>query len=392
MSRWLFYSFDEEGAKLTGGDRSVQNLVRGVERKGITPIFVSQCEGVLTEQFQEEGVEIRTVPLPDVLDVYDKKALEYSLTEKARAAYALLQYNQNIRNIAQEVGTQGIWARGIRSVLHVGLAAQFSGSPLVWDIGVEQRPQGLIRALHGLGLLLSDRVVTQAAVQQEQIFGPSLASWYSGSLRTLHPGIADERAERLRGSGILRDEQSPTILNVGSIHPRKNQRMSLRAFECVHSRHPSASLIFVGPIKDDRYAASLRTYVHEQGLEDRVEFLGWRDDVPELLNRSSLLVLSSHREGVPHVIREAMFAQVPVVATAVGGVPEAVVDGETGFLVPETGVEQMAENINRLLSRPEERKRMGEKGFQFARTRFSRESWLAAYGGLLRALSNGALR
>jgi len=382
----MFYFLDKTNDQLTGGGRSVLNLLRGVRKFGVEPVLVAQCKGVLAKTVEEEDVIVRIIPLPEQIDVYEKKILNFSVLRKAGAAYALLQYNQRIRTIAREHQVNGIWARGLRSVLQVGLAARMSCIPLVWDIGVELRSKGLVRFLRGTGLFLSDRVVTQATAQQERIFGQALASWYSESFRTVYPGIASARIVRLREGSTMSEKQPPEILSVGSIHPRKNQRLSLRAFRHVHERYPEAALTFAGPVKDEEYANSLRAYVRDHDLDGSVQFLGWRDDVPELLGRSSLLVLSSHREGVPHVIREAMFAEVPVVATAVGGVPEAVENGHTGFLVPEDAAKKMAERIGYLLSNPEERRTMGKKGLHLAQRRFSREGWLTEYADLLNKL------
>jgi glycosyltransferase involved in cell wall biosynthesis len=85
-----------------------------------------------------------------------------------------------------------------------------------------------------------------------------------------------------------------------------------------------------------------------------------------------------------------MFAEVPVIATAVGGVPEAVNDGETGFLVPPGAVEKLGECIDYLLSYPDERERMGRRGLELAQRRFSREKWLSKYANVLHELSHSS--
>ncbi len=388
MNRWLFYYLDDPSDQLTGGGRSVRNLVLGL-RDGdvIDPVFVSQCRGTLTRDMEKEGLPVLVVPLPDRLDVYDGAALKYSMREKAQAARALLRYNQKILEVVREHEVGGVWTRGTRGVLQVGIACWQEKVPLVWDIGVERQPQGMIWILHMLSLLLSDKVVTQAEVQPQLVFGRTLSRLVSSRFQTIYPGIATERTAQLRKSNAQSSDESKNIVSIGSIHPRKNQKMLLRAFSEVHQDHPDAVLDLVGPVKDEAYAKDLKNYVDSRGLNDAVRFRGWRNDVPDLLGRSDVLVLSSHREGVPHVIREAMFAEVPVVATSVGGVPEAVEDGETGFLVPLGCGEEMSDRINYLLSHPERRKEMGNKGCQLAQRRFAREAWLCGYAELLQELS-----
>lgn len=118
-----------------------------------------------------------------------------------------------------------------------------------------------------------------------------------------------------------------------------------------------------------------------------VELLGERDDVPEILAGADVFVLSSLSEGMPIAVLEAMAAGLPVVATAVGGVPEVVVEGETGFLVPPGNAEELTRALERLLADRELRRRMGAAGRRRAELLFDvprfREDHLALYDRLL---------
>ncbi|MCS3658239.1 glycosyltransferase family 4 protein [Salinibacter ruber] len=340
----------------------------------------------------QEGAHVRVVPLPEHLDTYDKKLLDYSLADKIRSLRALIHYNRKIWKVAEDCEVDGIWARGTRGVLQVGLSAWWSQTPLVWDIGVEHHPRGVVWMLHGLSLFLSDKVVTQGEEQPAIVCGHILSTICSSRFQAIHPGLAGTRITKLRKATLQANDGKKQLITVASIHPRKNQMMTLQAFARVCRDHPSAQLSLVGPVKNQEYFRTLRDFVQRNRLSDRVHFLGWRDDVPSLLAKSDALVLSSHREGVPHVVREAMFAEVPVIATAVGGVPEAVRDGETGFLVPPDGVDQLGECIDYLLSHPEEQEQMGKRGFQLAQQRFSREAWLSEYREVLSNLSRNGRR
>src|SRR5205823_13173952 len=103
---------------------------------------------------------------------------------------------------------------------------------------------------------------------------------------------------------------------------------------------------------------------------ERAELVGARRDVPELLAAADLFVLSSRSEGLPISVLEAMAAGLPVVATNVGGMPEVVVNGETGFLVPPAEPRALAEAVGRLLLDPELRQRFGAAGRRRAERRF----------------------
>ena len=109
------------------------------------------------------------------------------------------------------------------------------------------------------------------------------------------------------------------------------------------------------------------------GLEEKFHFLGFRQDIPELLSQSDLLVLPSLRESFSMVVLEAMNAALPVVATRSGGAEELIVDGENGFLVPVGEPSLMADRILFLLNHESLAHQMGEKGYAAVKSKFSLE-------------------
>jgi glycosyltransferase involved in cell wall biosynthesis len=118
-------------------------------------------------------------------------------------------------------------------------------------------------------------------------------------------------------------------------------------------------LVFVG--KGD-LEGPLRAQASFMGCEGRVKFLGWRDDIPEIMPLFDVFVLPSLNEGMGRVLVEAMAAGRPVVASRVGGIPDLVRHGETGFLVAPRDDEAIAASISLLLSNPRMAERMGEQG------------------------------
>ena len=386
MTSLLCTFFAGSDPSMTGAPRSVLNLLSGLRRKGIRSTLITERESEISRQLCDSGVEVVILPLPPILDVYDNKALAYSLASKTKAAYSIIRYSLRIKETADDVGADCFWTRGIKGVLLTGPAAVLRKNPLIWDIGLERRSRGWILVLHLTGLLLSSRVITQAEAQPRDIFGDTVAGFFASKFKTIYPGIGDRRKRRLReASQTLKSgrEHDQIVVSVGSVHPRKNQLMLLAAINGLVKKFPRVRLYIVGPVKDEVYFEQLRSFVNVNSLENHVEFLGWREDIPELLGISDLMVLSSHREGVPHVIREAMFSEVPVVATSVGGVPEAIEDGITGFLIKPDDVSALRVRIEELLASPEKRERMGRAGFELAHERFSKKVWLREYYNLL---------
>jgi glycosyltransferase involved in cell wall biosynthesis len=148
------------------------------------------------------------------------------------------------------------------------------------------------------------------------------------------------------------------VLQVAALAPHKSQTDLLKAASLLQARVPFLEIWIAGegPLRDalEREHASLR-------LDDRVRFLGFREDVPDLLRAADLFCLSSYLEGMGTSILDAMAAGLPVVATRVGGIPEAVQDGVTGLLVPARSPEALARAIADLAGDPARRKEMGER-------------------------------
>jgi glycosyltransferase involved in cell wall biosynthesis len=187
----------------------------------------------------------------------------------------------------------------------------------------------------------------------------------------------------VRGAPRARpDEGAPVLLSVGRLKYPKDGAALLRAAALLGERAFELELVGDGPD-----LAELQALHGELGLDGRVRFAGGRDDVPDLLARSAVFVLSSRSEGLPISVLEAMAAGLPVVASDVGGLREQVVDGETGYLVPAGDPQALADALARLLDDPGLRRRLGDAGRARAEELFDlpafREAHLRLYRSLL---------
>ena len=172
--------------------------------------------------------------------------------------------------------------------------------------------------------------------------------------------------------------EPPRIVAIGRLAAPKDALTLVRALAAVGPRPYSALVVGDGP---DRPAVEAE--IRSLGLERAVRLAGERRDVPGLLADADVFVLSSRSEGAPLSVLEAMAAGLPVVASAVGGVPELVADGATGLLVPPGDPGALAAALDRLLADPALRRRLGAAARERVRTRFDlagmREAHLALY-------------
>jgi glycosyltransferase involved in cell wall biosynthesis len=109
----------------------------------------------------------------------------------------------------------------------------------------------------------------------------------------------------------------------------------------------------------------LRAEALKKNANGKVKFMGWREDIDEIMPLFDMLVLPSLNEGMGRVLVEAMAAGKPVVASRVGGIPDLVRHAETGYLVPPADEEALADGIKKLLDDPEKAKQMGLRGKEY---------------------------
>ncbi|MFL6013615.1 MAG: glycosyltransferase [Gaiellaceae bacterium] len=146
---------------------------------------------------------------------------------------------------------------------------------------------------------------------------------------------------------------------VARLAEQKGQTYLLQAAEKLASRRDDVEFVIAG---DGEVRSQLEEEARRRGLDDRVHFLGHRDDVPEVLRAFDVFALPSNFEGMCFAVAEALAVEVPVVATDVGGVAQSVVHGETGLLVQPRDPDALAESIARLLDDRGEAARFGRAG------------------------------
>jgi len=181
----------------------------------------------------------------------------------------------------------------------------------------------------------------------------------------------------------------PRLLYIGRLVPDKDPDTLLQAFQLTIPAHPDAELWLVG---EGPRQAALQELAARLSISPRVRFIPPTDDLLPVLQQATLLVLSSRTEALPNVILEAMAAGLPVVATRVGGVPELVEPGVTGWLVPPGDAPALGAALGQVLSDPEARQAMGRNARQRAVGDFSLEAMVRRYEAVLDRLLRQARR
>jgi glycosyltransferase involved in cell wall biosynthesis len=181
---------------------------------------------------------------------------------------------------------------------------------------------------------------------------------------------------RVRNTLGLNDHERVVIM-VANFIGYKGHADLLQAASLVLKQIPSAIFLLVG--EDRGIKEELKRQALSLGILERIRFMGQRDDIPQLMAASDVSVLASHEEGFSNVILESMASGLPVVATRVGGNGEAVLDGVTGWLVPEKNPVEMSKKLVDLLRDPKRAKSWGELGRKRVKGLFTVDKMVQAH-------------
>jgi glycosyltransferase involved in cell wall biosynthesis len=250
-------------------------------------------------------------------------------------------------------------------------AARRCGVPAVLytEHGCWNRLNPVTRLINRLTLGWNDLNIAVSDEVRESMRGADPAR-----IRTITNGIdcaaltatPDERGAVRAELGIPADHF--LVVCVANLIPVKNHELLVRAFAQFLRQRPAATLVLVGQLRET--TESVRRTVAELQLQHRVLITGPRTDVPRIVRAADAFAMSSHSEGLPISLLEAMALGKPVVCMRVGGIPGAVTDGVEGFLVPPGDAAAMAERLGQLGADAGLRARMGLAGQDKVRTRY----------------------
>ncbi len=167
------------------------------------------------------------------------------------------------------------------------------------------------------------------------------------------------------------NQDDKIIIHVGNFSPEKNHDFLIESLEELLRSNENIKLMLVGKgVLFD----TIKRKVETKKLTDKVILTGFRKDIPKLISASDLLVLTSKIEGVPGVILEAAVQKVPGIAVNVGGVPEVLIDNETGLLLQDFDKNNFKTNVFRLLRDDKLRQTLGKKAYNMVQTNFNPEN------------------
>jgi glycosyltransferase involved in cell wall biosynthesis len=338
-------AFVQLDAQVTGGQVVAHQLMRAARAAGHDVLAVFPEDGPMQTLLATDGIEARVLPLDRAFRL--DQALRLARILRREGIDVIDTHTLFVGNQLARIA--GRLAR-IPVVAHVHIAERYSGR------------RGVARAQRALDRLTARFVETFVAVSQ-QLGEDLLAKGVEPArVRVVHNGVAVAPAIAARAQTPMQ------VVCAARIAPVKGQDVLLRAVALLDG---GVEVTCVG--RDLERDSAFGVELERLAQQVPVRFLGYRDDLAELFAAADVCVLPSYDEGLPLVVLEAMERSCAVVATAVGGTPEAVVDRETGLLVPPGDVERLADALRRLRDDPGLRRRLGDAGRARVAHRFSSE-------------------
>lgn len=290
----------------------------------------------------------------------------------------LVQVPGEVRCLVELIRRENVTIIHCNGLMHFqgSLAGRIAGSKVIWHMNDILLPRAVSRGLiRTVGRLAQRRVFSSRAVAQycgissindEDILYPPVDAGL------FNPNTVNAHQLRLLKQEMELDASLPTLVTVGHVNPLKGYKDLLAAVAWLDQHGHPVNCLIVGQILDSqiKYYQSLQQLVSTLNLGAFVRFAGARVDVPECLCLADVVVIPSHNEALGMAVLEAMAMARPVVATQVGGIPEAVRDGETGLLVAPCSPVELGSAVLSLLKEPKRAQKMGEAGRELVKTEF----------------------
>jgi glycosyltransferase involved in cell wall biosynthesis len=345
------------------------------------------------------GVEIATLRMIDatrnqfrnvVFCLHDAVALRSLLEKSGIEAIAYTPSEPSLRHVAKFYKESLSFARQLRqarvdivhfaddkAAYHNSLAATLARCRTVCHIRSSNPDLSLRKKL----CLLPVQNFIFVSKEARQVFSLSLSK---GRARVIYDAVEAPAMEVDASNGLIRRElnipSNVTVVGmVARVAPVKDYETLAAAAAQIVNIYPNIRFLIVGDnslvdLNRNHYEKVIKR-LNELGIADKFIFTGHRDDVTQLVAAMDIFVLCTHREGFPLSILEAMAMRKPVVATAVGGIPEIVEPGITGYLHQHGNSRELADAIISLIENPEQADRIGRTAYEHVRRQYSRNTF-----------------
>lgn len=362
-----------QNSKIGGIQQQILSIVRGYDREKFNPAFC--CFGPRMEL----GREI------------EKAGIDFVALNRQRYNKFSVGILVDLYRLMKERNIHVLRTHKYRANLYGRIAGKLAGVPVIiaseHNIYRDEKEKRFIRRINNKILsMVTDKMVTVSDAIKKDILRYDRVS--PSKIMVLYNGVDTERFKPRVSFGDIRKQflmskDDVVIGFVGRLVPSKGLNYLIEAVALLNNSS-KVKLLIVG---DGSLMEELKKMAKDKGLEESVIFTGLRRDITDILSCIDIFVLSSVKEGFPNSLLEAMAMGKPVVATAVGGIPEIIEHRTNGFLVPPADIEGLAAAIKTVIDNPPMAINMGIAAREFIENNYSITAtvgkWEALYKSLL---------
>lgn len=386
----------ESASEMGGVEYSTLYLASRLDPDHWEAVVVCPGEGRLSNACRQAGVPVRIVPMPSLRSTSFRVGLgDFRLPDPFSwlwNAFVIGLAAMRLGKFLRVERPNLVLTKGVYAHLCGGLASRWTGNQCIWHVQdlISERYRGWYRKFFGLlAQILPHGIVTDGTPIAEQLpnsIHEKLHLVFNGVDTTaFQPGLDGSSFRRELGIGPDR----VVIGHAARLTPWKGQHHLLEAFGGIADRYPQTSLLLVGSplFDDDAYDKRVRARTRKMGLEGRVIFAGFRDDLPVVLAGMDIFAYPSvEKDTSPLSLISAMACGLPVSAFDIRGVREVL--GDAGLLVPVGDRPALAASLTGLIEDPRLRKRLGEHARRRAAAEFSLEGYVAKMQGVFERYAN----
>jgi glycosyltransferase involved in cell wall biosynthesis len=320
-----------------GAQSHVLELLQGLEKK-YEVILATGEQGFLLDEAKALGIESYLLPslTRNISPANDIKAYKEIRDTLLQTKPDLVHTHSSKAGI---LGRLAAYKLGIKNIFTAHGWAFADGTP--WARKLIGIPTEYIAGKW------CDRIITVSHADKRLAVKYHIAN--QSKICVIHNGIADIE-QSLQANPV---NEIPILIMVARVAPPKNFTCLLDALAQIDEKY------ILRVVGDGPQLSHVQEYARKLGIEKNIDFMGSRDDVPVILASSDIFILASDWEGFPISIIEAMRAGLPIVASNVGGISEAVIEDNNGYLVPRDNAEALSHAIRRLLADKKKREKMG---------------------------------
>ena len=327
--------------EIGGAQIHIRDLSKNLLKDGHIPVVITGEKGLLTDYLTAMGVEVHVI---------EDLQREISITKDSKALIRLVRLLKQIRPdiVSLHSSKAGILGRIACRILNIKVL--FTAHGWAFANGVCEREKKKYIKIERFFSSFANRIITVSEQDKKLALDYKVAS--DNKQVVIHNGMYD--VSNLVKNKTHTNADTINLIMVARFSEQKDHSTLYQSLSRLQHYNWHLNLVGKGPLLEENKKA-----VEELGLSERISFLGERDDVDQLLFQMDIFLLIANWEGFPRSILEAMRSSLPVIASDVGGVNEAIKDGVNGYLIPKGCIKSLTEKLSVLIESSEKRREMG---------------------------------